>query len=197
MNYSEKRIGKIALNRDLPQCNPPHCCGEPDGCDIVRDSWGGVNFKESCNSHDRCYYTVGTSPDSCNDSFRRDLLDDCKEGTKICTGGFCIRDPIRETACVTWATTQVLAVILAQGEVHSAAQSKQKKYESENSCSSVPKDLCPGASVDGGFCPAGIKDSQCKVTKCPGGVEVDYIYTCDGTSWKLGPGGGSTGKSCR
>jgi len=201
MNYSEKRIGKLPPRKSIPQCNPPHCCGEPDGCDFVRDTWGGVSFRETCNSHDRCYYTIGTSAASCNETFKNDLLDDCKEGTKICSLGVCIRDPIREAACVSWATAEVLAVILAQGEVYADAQIKQKKYEEANSCSSVPKEIpdiaCPSAVFKSETCPEGIKGASCKITSCPGGLEVNYYYICNGTAWEAAPGGGSTGRPCQ
>lgn len=201
LKLPKKDLSRIKINRDVPQCNPPHCCGEPDGCEIVRDTWGPVSFKDSCDSHDRCYYTVGTSADGCNEQFKQDLLDDCKDGTKICVGGTCIRDPIREGLCVTWATAQVLGVIIAQPFLHPKAQDRQKDYEAKNSCSSIPKDFpeesCDSAAVDGGYCPSAVKGTQCKIIQCPGGLEVEYIYTCTGTSWKLGPGGGSTGKACR
>ena len=126
---STQPIEEKPIAGSMPTCSPPHCCGEPDGCDLVRDSWGGVSFKEACNAHDRCYYTVGSNVDNCNRDFRKGLLDDCKKGTLICVNGFCTRDPIRESACVNWALTKVLAVVATEKAFFEKAQKRQKSYE--------------------------------------------------------------------
>ena len=45
---------------------------------FIPDSWGGADFSDACKKHDRCYDTLGSSKSSCDDEFRANLRQECK-----------------------------------------------------------------------------------------------------------------------
>lgn len=104
----------------FPYAKKPNGCGslgfdESAGRDL-RDTWGRVIFTESCNNHDRCYYTNGTEWNVCNRNFYNSLRANCERDSKRreCLvpkiGGGCLQwapwipDPVMLSACYSVAT---------------------------------------------------------------------------------------------
>jgi hypothetical protein len=117
----------IPYNPDFPQAEFPYAQA-PDGCSgwsdpgQVRDNWGPVSFVEACNTHDRCYYTVGSQVDVCNSQFEQDLLDSCERDTS---------DPFTLELCNGLAKTYHFAVVEAVSfGFFDRAQDMQISYES-------------------------------------------------------------------
>ncbi|KAH8764624.1 hypothetical protein BGZ57DRAFT_545094 [Hyaloscypha finlandica] len=105
----------------------------PDGCSSVTDDphqvpdkWGSANFGGVCDEHDRCYYTLGSSRDSCNNAFCDGLVHACKRA--YCRGiPGCL--PALFPACNVAATTYCDGVRAFAGLVYPAAQTLQTEYE--------------------------------------------------------------------
>jgi hypothetical protein len=90
----------------------------PNGCSNSPDSnWfnSGTGFKPACDNHDRCYATVGTSKDTCDDNFKNDMDRICATGTPV-------------TGCSTAAKLYYGAVIEYGTSPHTSAQSQQREY---------------------------------------------------------------------
>lgn len=62
----------------------PHLSFASNGCgtgwntNAVRDSYGGANFRDACDSHDACYETCGQTKVSCDKAIRSDMKDECR-----------------------------------------------------------------------------------------------------------------------
>jgi hypothetical protein len=67
--------------------------GEPNGCgsrsvrviaaEIVPERWpAGVDFTEACNTHDTCYFTLGSDKAQCDQAFLDALLAECDRAVR-------------------------------------------------------------------------------------------------------------------
>ena len=78
-------VDGIPHNRDFDTAQYPYAQA-PDGCsswnsdhpEWMKDTWGPVNFSGGCNTHDKCYYTLGSNWQSCNERFYSDLRAACE-----------------------------------------------------------------------------------------------------------------------
>jgi hypothetical protein len=106
---------------------------KPDGCSSwsnnpyqVRDSWGPVSFREACNEHDRCYYTLGTDPDDCNRRFCRHLSRACEK--RLGANGWMPASPLI-IPCYAIAASYCGAVKAVEDDTHEKAQDMQREWE--------------------------------------------------------------------
>ncbi|CEM21098.1 unnamed protein product [Vitrella brassicaformis CCMP3155] len=106
-------------SREGAPCSSPYA-RVPNGCSRWPDTWGSVNFTEVCNGHDRCYYTLGSDADQCNDDFREGLISECERAVTSRPVLF---------ACRTLAITMYTAVAATAGFYHTRAQERQKLHE--------------------------------------------------------------------
>lgn len=91
----------------------------------VRDTYpGGVSFVAAGNAHDRCYYTIGSDPNTCNEQFLNALIHECKE---TFTGDLRVFDP-RYKACLATAALMYSVVKTFQSSVFGDAQDQQRSY---------------------------------------------------------------------
>lgn len=116
---------------------------QPDGCSSwsnnpqqFRDRWGPVDFRPSCMSHDKCYYTLGTSEASCNNAFARNLISACRDGLRVCRNIAGRRvctppEPASFSACSAFAGGMVALVRAASRSVYRKAQRKQREHENQ------------------------------------------------------------------
>ena len=82
-------IEELNFAAEFARTGQPVCQGPPSRCGppgifalIIPDCPLGVAcFGDSCNEHDRCYGTCGTSKDVCDDRFLENLLGVCSELT--------------------------------------------------------------------------------------------------------------------
>jgi hypothetical protein len=116
----------------------------PNGCSIPRTSPGSndtinlfninISFTDICNAHDRCYYTLGTTPSECNEPFEsgvrarceKAIADHAENGWDVATLG-ASRATALET-CYTKAEAMAVAVIGAQKLFHLVAQKREQNY---------------------------------------------------------------------
>ncbi|MFW7378420.1 MAG: hypothetical protein ACOH5I_06420 [Oligoflexus sp.] len=124
---------KLPRNRHFPEADYPFAQA-PDGCsgldsDIpeeVRDNWGIVDFTDSCNKHDICYYTLGTDSESCNKDFKADLIDACEDKVEAVPAFFATLPLCKQIAVAYWAG----AVVAAEYDhVYDDAQELQQDYQ--------------------------------------------------------------------
>jgi hypothetical protein len=142
-------VNGIPSNAQFPKAEYPYSQA-PDGCSgwqspkEVRDNWGPVSFTGACNTHDKCYYTLGSNWNTCNGRFYSDLRAACERDlrTAIRVPAPTFRDPLRTrrvdlppdpvrlTPCYVIATSYygVVQASVAFG-VFKDAQSKQKEYD--------------------------------------------------------------------
>jgi hypothetical protein len=143
--YAE--VEGIPFNPDFPKAQYPYA-QDLDGCSglsnpkQVRDTWGPVNFTEACNQHDRCYYTVGSNWNTCNERLYSDLRAACERDLRTSTS---IPDPlfpwktwrvdlppnpISLNSCYVIATSYYGGVQAGVAlDVFKDAQDKQRRYE--------------------------------------------------------------------
>jgi hypothetical protein len=115
--YEETLTSLAAAGSPRPAMGYPH---------QVPDKWGSANFRGVCDEHDRCYYTLGSSRDSCNNAFCDGLVHACKRA--YCRGILgCL--PALFPACNVAATTYCDGVRAFAGVVYPAAQTLQTEYE--------------------------------------------------------------------
>ncbi|CEM10082.1 unnamed protein product [Vitrella brassicaformis CCMP3155] len=100
-------------------CSSPYA-RVPNGCNGVPDTWGSVDFTEVCNEHDRCYYTLGSVADQCNDAFRAGLISECERAVTFGPLLF---------ACKTAANGMYTAVAASADFYHARAQKRQELHE--------------------------------------------------------------------
>ncbi|KJH69657.1 DUF4189 domain-containing protein [Aliterella atlantica] len=120
-----------------PYAKRPNGCSIPGGRPGEYDNFGSLgynfSFREACNRHDRCYYTLGTTPGQCNIPYAQELLQVCKDGIfqplkpqDVVSSG-----KSRATAianCEIRAEWMSKAVIAGQSKYHQEAQEKQARY---------------------------------------------------------------------
>ncbi|MCL1472520.1 fascin domain-containing protein [Argonema antarcticum] len=153
-NIAYADINGIPFNPDFPKAEYPYaqapdaCSGvtnRPDSNGEIRDTWGPVDFRGACNTHDKCYYTVGSNWNICNERLYSDLRAACERDLKVSfnvpapTLSNPLRtrrvdgppDPARLAACYTIASGYYAGVQggVALG-VFNKAQDKQRRYES-------------------------------------------------------------------
>ena len=135
-------IDGIPYNSEFPKAQYPYAQA-PDGCSgwndpkEVRDTWGPVSFKDACNQHDKCYYTVGSKWNTCNERYYSDLRTACERDLRTAvrnpiTGKkyYLPPDPVRLSTCYGIATTYYSGVQVGVAlDVFKDAQRKQKKYD--------------------------------------------------------------------
>lgn len=121
-----------------PYAKRPNGCSIPGAKPGANDSINilniNISFRDICDKHDKCYYTLGTTPWECNKPFEERLRARCEReisnhaitGVDILTGGTS-RASILAT-CYAKAESISLAVIGAQSDAHNNAQETQKKY---------------------------------------------------------------------
>ncbi len=148
-NTAHADIQGIPYNADFPKAQYPYAQA-PDGCSgikstkEVRDTWGPVDFSGACNTHDKCYYTVDSKWNTCNERFYSDLRAACERDLKVSfrvlaptlTDPRRTRrvdgppDPIRLTTCYKIATAYYTGVQAGVAfDVFKDAQKLQKRYE--------------------------------------------------------------------
>ena len=94
------------------------------------------SFREVCNQHDRCYFTLGTRPDQCNVPFARNLKKVChngleqknRAGDRSLVLGVSPKKLLAYYACEERAKWMAEAVISAQQIYHSQSQRIQQNY---------------------------------------------------------------------
>jgi hypothetical protein len=139
-NAAHADIDGIPYNPDFPKAQYPYsqapdaCSGvtdRPDSNGEIRDTWGPVDFRGACNTHDKCYYTYGSNWKTCNERFYSDLRSACERDLRVSTPfGKTPPDPLRLAACYKIATTYYAGVQAGVSiGVFSKAQDKQKRYE--------------------------------------------------------------------
>lgn len=120
-----------------PYAKRPNGCSIPGGRPGEYDNFGSLgynfSFREVCNRHDHCYYTLGTTPGQCNIPYAQDLIQVCEDGISqslkpqdIASGGTSRAAAIGN--CVARAEWMSKAVIAGQSQYHQEAQDKQARY---------------------------------------------------------------------
>jgi hypothetical protein len=154
-NTAQADVNGIPSNPDFPNAQYPYAQA-PDGCsswdsdhpEYMRDTWGPVDFSGGCNTHDKCYYTLGSNWQSCNERFNSDLRAACERDLRTSiqvpaptlTDPFRTRrvdgppDPVRLPVCYGIASTyytgvQVGVVKIKWADTFNKAQDKQRRYE--------------------------------------------------------------------
>jgi hypothetical protein len=123
-----------------PYAKRPNGCSIPSGKPGEYDNYGSLgynfSFREPCNNHDRCYYTLGTTANQCNIKYTEELLRVCHDGASqalkpqdILTGGSSRASAVNN--CLARADVISKAVIAAQSKYHLIAQNTQAKYLQE------------------------------------------------------------------
>ena len=123
---------------EYPYAKRPNGCSVPGAMPGANDTitlfFIEVGFADICNAHDRCYYTLGTTPRECNEPFKSGLRDRCDEviaahvegGWDVVTRGISVATALE--ACHTKADAMAMGVIAAQQMSHAQAQMKQQRY---------------------------------------------------------------------
>jgi hypothetical protein len=170
-SIAQADVSGIPSNSDFPNAQYPYaqaldaCSGvtdRPDSNGEIRDTWGPVDFRGACDTHDMCYYTVGSNWNTCNERLYSDLRAACERDLKI---SFNVPDPslsnplgtrrvdgppdpVRLTACYTIASGYYVGVQggVALG-VFDKAQKKQKNYESWVASIRNPSPASPASPV--------------------------------------------------
>ena len=154
-NIAYADVNGIPFNRDFEKAEYPYAQAL-DGCsswdskhpEWMRDTWGPVNFSGGCNTHDKCYYTLGSNWQSCNERFYSDLRAACERDLRTSiqvpaptlTNPFKTRrvdgppDPIRLPVCYGLASTYYTGVLAGVVKIKwldtfNKAQDKQRRYE--------------------------------------------------------------------
>jgi len=120
-----------------PYAKRPNGCSIPGGRPGEYDNFGSLgydfSFREPCNNHDRCYYTLGTDAHDCNTRYRAELFQVCHNGASqalkpqdFLTGGASRAAAINN--CLTRADFMSQAVFAAQQRYHTEAQNTQADY---------------------------------------------------------------------
>jgi hypothetical protein len=134
---NKAEIDNYAKANGFPRSDYPYyenvngCGGEGWSETAVRDSYGKVSFHEACNNHDRCYMTLGSDLNACDDNFYKDLRASCERDSYIRDPFFDtkIPDPATLSACYRIATTYYGSVRAVGWNWHNGAQKKSKEYK--------------------------------------------------------------------
>ena len=62
---------------------PPDWCGSGWNSPFVPEAFGGASFAEACRRHDYCYAECGASRQRCDQDFRRDLENACRDAYPV------------------------------------------------------------------------------------------------------------------
>ena len=137
----EEYLGDREADESLPYypyAKRPNGCSVPGAVPGANDTitlfFVEISFTDICNAHDRCYYTLGTTPSECNGPFRHGLRIRCEHsiaghaqsGWDVATGGFSVIAALE--ACYNKADAMAIGVIGAQLTSHAIAQQKQRDY---------------------------------------------------------------------
>ena len=121
-----------------PYAKRPNGCSVPGAVPGANDTINlffiDISFTDICNAHDRCYYTLGTTPRECNVPFQHGLRIRCEHGIAghaqsgwdIATGGFSVVAALE--ACYNKADAMAIGVMGAQLRSHATAQKNQQEY---------------------------------------------------------------------
>ncbi|MBW4449207.1 MAG: hypothetical protein KME38_20685 [Spirirestis rafaelensis WJT71-NPBG6] len=123
-----------------PYAKRPNGCsiGEnPGEYDNVGSHGYNFSFKEVCNAHDKCYYTLGTSPEACNAAFAAELAIVCRDNARqlpsikvaveeVLSSGGSRLAAIKN--CYDRAKVMTDVTIAVQYKYHKLAQDKQARY---------------------------------------------------------------------
>ena len=122
----------------FPYAKRPNGCSFPKAIPGTKDSINVsglmISFTDICNVHDRCYYTLGTTPWECNAPFQDSLRARCVYefmNQPLNTLDVLTLGVSREEAqilCNTEAMFVAGAVIGAQDYSHRLAQERQREY---------------------------------------------------------------------
>lgn len=123
-----------------PYAKRPNGCSmpfsKPGTYDEFRDFLGiKVSFRDACNAHDRCYYTLGSDPNLCNSQFKANLRKACHRGLSgllpklhyFWGGGGRLEDA--SFKCQSRANSIYTATAAFEGHYHPIAQGMQLEYE--------------------------------------------------------------------
>jgi hypothetical protein len=151
-NTAYADVNGIPYNSDFPEAQYPYAKA-PNGCGPglftndrreIRDTWEPVDFTGACNTHDRCYYTLGSNWNTCNERFYSDLRAACERDLRTSvrvpapTLSDPLRtrrvdlppDPVRLTSCYAIATSYYGGVQAGVAfDVFNDAQNLQRRYE--------------------------------------------------------------------
>ncbi|MDD1422801.1 hypothetical protein MEO40_27620, partial [Dolichospermum sp. ST_sed1] len=121
---------KLPYNSNFPKAFYPWAKKE-DGCSswtdeasLVRDHWGVADFGKVCDAHDRCYYSIGSDANTCNDDFYSGLKKSCNS---MVTEKPWLLPHLPE--CLSLATVFYGAVKTQQTELHTTAQDLSRNYD--------------------------------------------------------------------
>jgi len=116
-------------NAQYPYAKAPNGCGPgifTDDRREIRDTYGSVDFTGACNTHDKCYYTLGSRFNVCNERFYSDLRAACERDVPSFLG---IPEPVQLSACYAIATSYYLGVQAgAVLGIFNEAQEYQRRY---------------------------------------------------------------------
>jgi hypothetical protein len=215
-NYSDiafADVNGIPYSSDFPEAQYPYAKA-PNGCGPglftndrreIRDTWGPVDFTGACNTHDKCYYTLGSNWNTCNERFYSDLRAACERDlrTSIRVPAPTLRDPfgtrrvdlppdpVRLTSCYAIATSYYGGVQAGVAfDVFKDAQNLQRRYEQwvtslRNAASNSPH--CVSVDSRQGWQRFNLPRSFTKIASISGGWSVDTrSYASVGASGHTG-----------
>jgi hypothetical protein len=90
-DYLDKSVGGLAVEGLesyplYPYAKRPNGCSiegtKPGSLDNFASLGHNYSFREACNQHDACYYTLGESPERCNSRFAENLANACTRGVQ-------------------------------------------------------------------------------------------------------------------
>jgi hypothetical protein len=201
-------------NESLPQypyAKRPNGCSIPFGRPGEYDNLGALgynfSFREVCNQHDHCYYTLGTRPEDCNSAFAMRLTKVCKDGEtqlprnittgvgEVLSGGGSRANAIRN--CYERAKHMSEVTIAVQYKYHPAAQNIQKRYlrkVAEYIAASRPRTINGEPAFifnddPNPFIVTPNPDNPVIVQPSPGRPNCDNFYVCAGIDPALIPSG--------
>jgi hypothetical protein len=196
-NIAYADVGGIPYNPDFPKAEYPYaqapdaCSGvtdRPDSNGEIRDTWGPVDFRGACNTHDKCYYTVGSNWNTCNERFYSDLRAACERDLRTSTRvpAPTLRDPLRTrrvdlppeparlSACYTIASGYYAGVQAGVGiGVFRKAQDKQRRYEAWVASVRNPSSSCVSVDSKRGWQRFNLPGSFTRVASIGGAWSVD------------------------
>jgi hypothetical protein len=172
-----------------PYAKRPNGCSIPGGRPGEYDNFGSLgydfSFRDVCNRHDRCYYTLGTIGIQCNNDFTQGLFKVCKDGASqrlrpqdILTGGasraIAIENCLRRAEWMSQAV--VTGGLPFPGNYHQEAQNKQRRYLNkvgEFIASERSRPYCVTVDSRSGWQRFNLPRSFTKVASIGGGWSVD------------------------
>lgn len=169
------RSTDITCGGDFPKAGDGFA-KRPDGCSSwsdnpaqVRDKWGSANFGGVCDDHDRCYYTIGSNVDGCNDNFCGGLRNACHKAYCKKVAGITICEPVTYGSCLAIAETYCAAVKATAASVYAKAQDLQKSYDTciankGGIAAPPPPVVCSNGEPEGATWKESLDGSRCTTT---------------------------------